>query len=243
MLCHLTSWWKVNQKACLICHQNRAYCLFQRWLGWPAQITWIKGSQMTVMHPFYWGEAQSQWRNNSWEGTRILHCSKVTSFQVPLLFHWPMCVSAHHVMPAHCLLLEYSVKTLYSNHCKSGQHKQFLTLMWIPSMLTLWWIFGWGGVDQKIFGLSVAASPEKLKRGPLRDHVSISVVWPWRWCTWWKKNICKSWHNLLTTKCNAQQCQNNSTLHHNIGTRKINSRVQDLGITWFSFFNYYNHEH
>ena len=77
-----------------------------------------------------------------------------------------MHLPSHYLMHAHHLCGEYSVKTLYLSHCKSAQHKCLLILMRIPSMLTLWWMFDFwmGGVDLRIFALSIAAPHEKPKR-------------------------------------------------------------------------------
>ena len=47
---------------------------------------------------------------------------------------WLMYLPSHHLMCAHCLHGEYSVKTLFSSHSRSAQHKQFLISMGIPSM-------------------------------------------------------------------------------------------------------------
>ena len=57
---------------------------------------------------------------------------------------WPMHLPSHHLPCAHHLCGEYSMKTLSLNHHKSAQYKWFLVLMGIPSMLTIWWIFGLG---------------------------------------------------------------------------------------------------
>ena len=75
-------------------------------------------------------------------------------------------------MSAHYLFGEYSVKTLYLSHHKSAQHKRFLALMGIPPMLTLWKTFGQGGMDQRIFGQSTVALPEKPKR-----QLPVEALW------------------------------------------------------------------
>ena len=80
----LTAQLKVTQKAHLICFQNKANHLSRGQLGQgqPAWTPQTMGSRITVMYPSYWGKSHDQLRTSSQEGTKILCCSKVTSFLV-----------------------------------------------------------------------------------------------------------------------------------------------------------------
>ena len=67
-------------------------------------------------------KAQEQWETNPYGSIGILHYSKMTSFPWCLQYlGWPMYLPSHHFMCAHGPQGEYSVRTLYSNHCKSAQ--------------------------------------------------------------------------------------------------------------------------
>ena len=123
-------------------------CLFWRWPSHLAQTPQTKSS--------WW-----QWSTHSAEA-KLKVSEEQTLKEVPKFYTaaklhlfwclqylcWPLCLSSHHVMHVHCLLWEYSVKTIYSNHQKSAQHKWLMTLMGIPPMLTMM-EFWMGGVDKR----------------------------------------------------------------------------------------------
>ena len=56
-----------------------------------------------------------------------------------------LCICLHIITCVHIAFFrEYHVKTIYLSHNRSAQHKQFLTLMRIPSISVLWWILDGG---------------------------------------------------------------------------------------------------
>ena len=92
-----------------------------------------------------------------------------------------LCICLHIISCAHGIHWEYSLRTLYFNHHKSAQHK-FLGLMGIPSMLTLWWIFGLGSGPKDIWSMHSCPTGETKKATLHRGTVGKWAVWPWRQC-------------------------------------------------------------
>ena len=161
--CQPTAWLKVDWKACLIHYQNSTNPLTQGQLGQPAQTPQMEGSKLTIMHLFHQGEAWEQWRMNPHGVLEFCITVKWHPSQCFQYFGFPMHLLLYHLMHGHGLHGEYSVRTLYSNHHKSVQHTQFLALMGLPSMSTVWMILD-GGMDQRIFGQSAAAPLAKPRR-------------------------------------------------------------------------------
>ena len=161
------------------------------WTGWP-RIDWIDKSWFHRWRPpsRWWHTCSTKVKlkkNEEPTPMEILEfCTMAQSHPSWCLPYvsWPVHLPAHHVMPLHCICGEYSMKTLYSNHHRSARHKQFLELMGIPSMLTLWWIFGqWEWT--KGYLVLVQLNHQENQRTTLhRGPVSVWAVLPWRWCTW-----------------------------------------------------------
>ena len=119
----------------------------------------------------YQGIAQEQLRTNQHGGIGILHCGKLTSFQVPLIF---VLASASTFTSCHAYM-----SSLWGIQChhKSAQHKLFLTLMGLPSMLTLMVDFGLCGSGPKdIWSECSCPTIETKKTTPLRGYVGIWLV-------------------------------------------------------------------
>ena len=97
---------------------------------------------------------------------------------------WPVYLPAHCVMPVHSFHGEYGMKTPFLNHHRSAGHKWSLALVEVPSMLTLWWIFGWGKWTKGYLVWVQLPHWENQRTTLHRGPMSVWVVQPWRQCTW-----------------------------------------------------------
>ena len=185
MCCHSTAWPGVNQKAHLICCQNRMNWSFWRWLGQPAQIPWTKGSRMTVVCPFDWGKAQDQLRTNSQGGTNILCWSKITSLQVPSIFVLAsMSVfTSCHVCTSSSLGIECKDTLFEPLHiCPTPWHWWGHNSCWLCDGV----LNGGSGLKHIWFEYSCSTRETKMTT-PLRGPMGVWTVQPPKKCTWWKK--------------------------------------------------------
>ena len=70
--------------------------------------------------------------------------SRYQPTQHPGCLGWSVHLPPPDIMLVHDFCGKYSVNTLYLYHPISAKCHLLLALRGIPSMLSLWWIFGWG---------------------------------------------------------------------------------------------------
>ena len=182
--CQSTAQPKVNQKAYLIHYQNCMNCLTQRWPGCLAQTLQTMGSRMTVMYPFYQGKAQDWLRTSSHGDSTILHCSKITSFPVPLIFGLASAsaFTSFHVCTSSSLGIQCKITLCEPWQICPTQISPDIDgdTIHVDSMVDFSM-----GVDLKIFGLSaVTPTRETNKTTLLIGPVGVWAVWTWRQYTW-----------------------------------------------------------
>ena len=104
--------------------------------------------------------------------------SKYQLAQHPGCLGWAVHLPPPDILLAHHFHGKYSVNTLYLYHLISAKHLSLLAFRGILSMLS-YGGFWMRGVDQRLFGLSAAAPPEKkTKSNPHRDSGSVSKFHP-----------------------------------------------------------------
>ena len=75
-----------QQESALNLPSNQINQSFWRWADQPALTPQREGPKMTLMHQSHYGVAIDKQETNSPKGTKILHFSRIISFQVPLTF-------------------------------------------------------------------------------------------------------------------------------------------------------------
>ena len=163
---------KSTGRACLI-HRHNSVKPFNLGLTRSISMDPIDGGlQAWQGHQFHQGKAQEQWwtnhslryQNFALQQNDILSSAFNIRVELCICLYIISCV--HMVFMANTIW-EYSILTT-----TILSKTWFLAIMEIPSMLTRWWIFAWGGVEQRIFGPSTAAPLREPKR-----QLPTGVLW------------------------------------------------------------------